>query len=76
MSLRCKILKGRKRFSVKNYPEEKALKLEEEGEVEILDRPEQVKDYETCAGTTAAGKPCGKQPVNGSDFCRWHGPEE
>jgi hypothetical protein len=28
----------------------------------------------TCAGTTAAGKPCRKRAIEGSEFCRAHEP--
>ena len=80
MSVRCKILKGRKKFSVHVYPVDRAEELQREGMVDILDEPEELQEVKeeskTCKGFTSSGDSCSKKPLKNNEYCRWHGPEE
>lgn len=86
--VRCLILRGNARLSQPIYAEDKALALQEEGHVRVLeyitnevdkpvDTPEKPSESEededpTCKGKTSKGASCGR--VAGEDgYCWQHG---
>jgi len=70
---RCKQLVGNNRLSIYEYEEKKALRLESAGDVQILNYEKaDVPDQATCAGKTADGAPCNRQPKEGESTCWQH----
>lgn len=62
--------------SIRDIPEEEALKLEKENKVELLEDPDQGGDpVSTCQGVKSDGTDCQRKVTDG-EYCHFHEPED